>query len=431
MVASQGTSSLDFGTAKDWMSTRLPEALRLGITPDQLISEAAPLQSQAASADAVPNSSSAFSRGSSEVSDRSSRDRSGQVEDESPASSKPEAPEEQQQAESLLEEEVADTEVAAADTAAYDLDSDLLDELAEDVLGKPGASPEDAAAAQLTSTVSAIQQELEGAEALTSGAPDGRCESVEADGLSVLDASASPSAELGVQAEAEVGKIPANAPDSASTAEEAASQPEAALPLPDASEVLAAEGPGTVSEQGDQEMTETSAGPTADEEDRDADQLPAQHLSEELIDTVTDAAPGNSEGTTAEEQRDETDVQSLSADTETETRSAAASQMLDTVSPSEQLELEDSKAMAPGSISASPSAPSDVPAEPQDTESADDGLTDNHQQYLVGPEPADDRSANLLNGTAETPSGEPLKEERVNLAKDQQELAALRVEVGH
>ena len=430
MVASQGTSSLDFGTAKDWMSTRLPEVMRLGITPNQLAAEAAPLQSQAASAD----SSSAFSRGLSEASNRPSWDRSGQVEDDEPASSKPGAPEDQQQAELLLEEDLEDTEAAAADSAAYELDSDLLDELVEDVLGQPGASPEEVAAAQLTST--AVQQELDGAEALTTEAPDGRDESSEAECLSVLDNSASPPAEHDVDAQAEVAQIPADMPDSTSIAKEAASASEAALQVPDTNEASAAEGPEKVLVQGDEGALGPSAGQIADEQDREADQLPTQHSSEELVSNAKDPAPGISEGTAEVEGRHEIDVPSLSAATETQTSSAAAQQMHDTVIPSEQLEQasdEDSEAVAPGSVSAGRSAPPDVP-EPQDTESVDDGLTDNHQHAPVEPDaadPIDDRSATLLNGSAEAQSGDSLKEGQASLAKDQQELAALRVEVGH
>ena len=433
MVASQGTSSLDFGTAKDWMSTRLPEAMRLGITPNQLVPEAATLQSQAASADAAADSSSAFGRGSSEASDRSSRDR------EEPASSKPEAPEDQQQGEPLLEEELADTEGAPAESMAYHLDSDLLDELVEDVLGQPGASPGDDAAAQLTSPVSAVQQELDGAEGLTSEVPDGRGESSEAESLGDLDASASHPAELGVQAKTEIGEIPASAPDSAPTAKEAAaaSASEADLQLPDGGEVSAAEGPETELAQGDQGSMGSSAGQTADEQDREADQLPAQHSSEEMVGTARDAAPGSSEGISEVEVGHETDVPLLSAVSETETSLAAAPQVRDTSIPSEQLEHgsnEDSENKAPGSIPASRSAPPVVPSQPPDIKSADSQLTDNHQQSVVQPviaEPTDDRSADLLNGSAEAPPGEALKEGQAALAKDQQELAALRVEVGH
>lgn len=75
-----------------------------------------------------------------------------------------------------------------------------------------------------------------------------------------------------------------------------------------------------------------------------------------------------------------------------------------------------------------------MPSQPPDIKSADSQLTDNHQQSVVQPviaEPTDDRSADLLNGSAEAPPGEALKEGQAALAKDQQELAALRVEVGH
>lgn len=440
MVASQGTSSLDFGTAKDWMSTRLPEAMRLGITPDQLVSEAAPLQSQAASADAASDSTSALSRGSSEAADRSSRDISCLTEDEEPASSKSKAIEDQQGTEPQLEEGLADTEVAPAESVAYHLDSDLLDELAEDVLGQPGASPEDAAPAQPTSTVSAVQQELDGAETLTSVIPDGRDESTEAERLSGLDASdTSPLAEHGQQADREVAEIPADAPESASTIKEAASASaaEAALQVPDNSEVSAAEGSDTVPAQEDQRMVGSSAGQAADEQDREADQLPAQHSSQDIAGKAPDTAPGNSEGMGGDQIRPETDVPSLSAVTESETSSAAAPQVHDAITPSEQLGQvsdEDSSAMAPGSVSASHSAPPDVPPASQDTMPADDELTGNHQQDLVVPdtaEPTDDRSADLLNGSAEAQSGDPHKEGQAALAKDQQELAALRVEVGH
>ena len=63
-----------------------------------------------------------------------------------------EAPEAEPQAEPLIEEEQADTEGAAAEvTWPFRLDSDnLLDELAEGVLGQPEvSSPGDDAAAQL------------------------------------------------------------------------------------------------------------------------------------------------------------------------------------------------------------------------------------------------------------------------------------------
>ncbi len=67
-MASQGTSSLDFGNAKDWMATRLPEAVRLGITADQLITETAPSDPAAQPA---ADSSNNWRRASSRVADLS------------------------------------------------------------------------------------------------------------------------------------------------------------------------------------------------------------------------------------------------------------------------------------------------------------------------------------------------------------------------
>lgn len=67
-MASQGTSSLDFGNAKDWMATRLPEAVRLGITADQLVTESAPSDR---AAETAVDSSNAWRRASSRMADLS------------------------------------------------------------------------------------------------------------------------------------------------------------------------------------------------------------------------------------------------------------------------------------------------------------------------------------------------------------------------
>ena len=422
-MASQGTSSLDYGTAKDWMSTRLPEAMRLGITPDQLVSGAAPLRSQPASADG----SNAFSGGSLEAANRPGWGRAGKVEDEEHASSRSEAPEAQRQAEPVVETEPADTEEAAADVMAFHLDNDLLDELAEDVLGQPDASPDDAAAVQLTSMMSGVQQELDAAEAVTDAAPVSRA------GSNTLESPNVP-AELGMQAETEFGKTSASPEQSVliDGGEDAAAGPEAAGPLPEGSEVLAAGGAELVSVQGDQEPS--SAGLTLDEQDAEPAQFPAQLLSDEVIDSAVDAAAGASDSCSEDQIADKTDLPAKPVVTETHLGSALTPEMQDTIVPSEQLENamdENSEAMASGTTSPSHPTPPDAPLEPQGTESAGNGLSDDHRipADTADAEPSRHRSAVVFNGLAEAQSAEAFSEGQPTLAEDQQELAALRDEV--
>lgn len=344
--------------------------------------------------------------------------------DEEHASIEPEAAEAQHQAEPLVEQELAATEVAS-EAKAFHLDTDLLDELAEGVLGPP----EDPAAAQLTSTASAIQQGLYVAEALTHVTDVRRGESSTAGSYGVLDTSASPLAGLGVQTETGVGEMAPSATEPALTSREgaAAAKPEAASPMPNTSKVSAAEAPQTLPAQGDQGMVVSSAGPRSDEQDREADELLTQLLSEE---GATEAATETSDGFEGLQIADESGLPS--AVMETQTGSGYAPEMQDTTIPSEQLEsiIEDtSKAVASGSTSPSHSAPTEAALEPHGVESATNSLSETYQVPYNFAAPLGHRSADVINGSAVAQSGEPLSLEQPTLAQDQQELAALRVEV--
>ena len=156
IVASQGTSSLDFGTAKDWMASRLPEAVRLGITADQLSPE--PSASLAPAPEAEASTSSTAGSDLSGV--------AGAV-DEADVGSKQAAAEQAQSpfnAQGPMPQSEQDDEAdwLAAGLAASRLDTDLLDELVESVLGEPDAPAEQAAAEQLLSMEADIHDKLDG-----------------------------------------------------------------------------------------------------------------------------------------------------------------------------------------------------------------------------------------------------------------------------
>lgn len=156
IVGSQGTSSLDYGTAAAWMSTRLPEAVRLGFTPTKPASGASPFPlSTIADTDAgiMGASSPATTSAAEEMAGKIY----GMADEPMQIVIEPAQPLEQQQEEAAA---------LLAGRTSIRLDTDLLDELTEDVLGQPEQSLEDAVAAQLLSMEATIQEELDGAKLL-------------------------------------------------------------------------------------------------------------------------------------------------------------------------------------------------------------------------------------------------------------------------
>ena len=164
IVASQGTSSLDFGTAKDWMASRLPEAARLGITADQLIPEPTAFLAPAPEAEA-----SISSTAGSDLSGVAGAVDEADVGSMQAAAEQPQwptnAPTPMPQGE---EDDEADW--LAAGLAASRLDTDLLDELVESVLGEPDAPAEQAAAEQLLNMEADVHDRLDGVSAEASEA---------------------------------------------------------------------------------------------------------------------------------------------------------------------------------------------------------------------------------------------------------------------
>ena len=408
------------------MSTRLPEAMRLGITPDQLVSEADPLPSKVPSAVGATNSSTALRRGSSASAEISGQRRAGKMADEQHASAESEALKAEPQAQLLEEEYQAGIEAAAAEARAIQLDDDLLDELAEDVLGQPEVPPEDAAAAELMNTFSDIQQELDGAKGLAGASPGGRDEGSTLEDLGVSDATAAPLA--GTQVEKDAGKVKSAASSElgALTAgtREAAASPKAAAPLPDRSEIAGAAASHAVSAQGDKEVTSSAPGWTLAEEDREADQFTAQHLPYKVHDGEDKAVS-------------KTDAQPIPAVAETETETGSAAETPDTNISADQLERTIdmiSESVASGSVSTSPSASPDASEEASvesiGTESASDKLSDNDEAPADTAEAVSHQSTELVEGSAEEDSAEASSLGQPESLKSQQELAALRAEVG-
>ena len=188
VVASHGSSSLDFGTAKDWMSTRLPEVASLGITPDQLV-----LQADLSSSTAAPQAAAAVSptsRVPSSAADGVESRVEGAAGAQELAESQLGSAEDQIAAGADAEMEEFDAQAAAAaERASYLLDEDLVDELAEGVLGAPEPSPESAAAAQLMAMEAAVQERLDGGDHVAAdSAASGAADSVLASGRGELDA---------------------------------------------------------------------------------------------------------------------------------------------------------------------------------------------------------------------------------------------------
>lgn len=183
VVASHGSSSLDFGTAKDWMSTRLPEVVRLGITPDQLVAQA-----DLSSSTAAPRAAAAVSPISRVPS--SAADGEGAAGTQELADSQPDSAEDQIAAVTDAEMEESDAQAAAAaERASYLLDEDLVDELAEGVLGAPDGSPESAAAAQLMGMEASVQERLDGSDHVAAdSAASSAADSAPASGRGELDA---------------------------------------------------------------------------------------------------------------------------------------------------------------------------------------------------------------------------------------------------
>ena len=161
VVASQGTSSLDFGTAKDWMALRLPEAARLGmgVTADQLVPE--PSASLAQAPEAETSTSSTAGSNLSGVAGTVAEAVEGSMQ---AAGTQPQPPPNAEVSEPQGKEDDEADWLAAA-LAASRLDTDLLDELVESVLGQPDASADQAAAEQLLSMEADIQDRLDGVSA--------------------------------------------------------------------------------------------------------------------------------------------------------------------------------------------------------------------------------------------------------------------------
>ena len=170
------------------MSTRLPEVARLGITPDQLVSQA-----DLSSSTAAPQAAAAvspISRVPSSAADGVESRFEGAAGTQELADSQPDSAEDQIAAVADAEMEESDAQAAAAaERASYLLDEDLVDELAEGVLGAPDGSPKSAAAAQLMAMEAAVQERLDGSDHVAAdSAPSGAADSALASGRGELDA---------------------------------------------------------------------------------------------------------------------------------------------------------------------------------------------------------------------------------------------------
>ena len=296
-MASQGTSSLDFGTAKDWMASRLPEAVRLGITADQLSPE--PSASLAPALEAEPSTSSTARSNLSGVAGAVDEADVGSMQ---PAAEQPQLPFHAQAFEPQGEQN-DEAEWLAAGLAASRLDTDLLDELVESVLGEPDApaeqaAAEQAAAEQLLSMEADTHDRLDGvlaevSEAAVMAPEDEQLgDSAEA-GTSATVRSSSVDEDQVLQSSAAAAEAPAEAYE-----EQTASVPDISLPeapLHSLNTVLEAADSGAATVA--QETSMTAAMPDKGSE---FDELLVKAASEELTAEALEADLDTSEGSRQE-----------------------------------------------------------------------------------------------------------------------------------
>ena len=291
IVASQGTSSLDFGTAKDWMASRLPEAVRLGITADQLSPEP--------SASLAPAPEAEVRTGTTAGSDLS---RVAGAVDEADVGSMQAAAEQPQspanaQAPMPQGEEDDEADWLAAGLAASRLDTDLLDELVESVLGEPDAPAEQAAAEQLLNMEADIHDRLNGVLA----------EASEAAVMATEDQHLGVSAKAGTSATVRSGSVgekqvlrssAAAADDLAEgDAQQTASVPDILLPEePLLSIDTVLEAADSVAATAAQETGMTAALPSEADQGSEFDELLVKAASEELTAEALEAGLAPSEG---------------------------------------------------------------------------------------------------------------------------------------
>ena len=291
VVASQGTSSLDFGTAKDWMASRLPEAVRLGITADQLSPE--PSASLAPAPEAEASISSTAGSDPSGVAGSVIEDGMGSMQ---AASAQLQSPPSAQASEPQGEQD-DEADWLAAGLAASRLDTELLDELVESVLGQPDAPAEQAAAEQLLSMEADIHDRLDGvpAEAAKAAvvAPEDKLLRDSA------NASETPELRSNNADEAQVRRSSAAAADviAGGVAEETASVP--GIPLPEEpllSIDTVLEAADSVAATAAHETSMAAAMPSKTDKGSDSDELLVKAASGELNAEALEAGLDPSEG---------------------------------------------------------------------------------------------------------------------------------------
>ena len=281
-MASQGTSSLDFGTAKDWMASRLPEAVRLGITADQLSPEPSASLAPTPEAEAIASSTAGSDlSGVAGAVDEADMGSMQAAAEQLRAPFHAQAPEPQG-------EQDDEADWLAAGLAASRLDTDLLDELVESVLGEPDAPAEQAAAEQLLNMEADIHDRLDGvsAEAAVTASED-----------QLLGASAKAGTSTARSGSVGEDQVLRSSAAAGGDAQQTASVPD--IPLPEEpllSIDTVLEAADSVAATAAQDIGMTAASPSEADQGSEFDELLVKAASEELTAEALEAGLAPSEG---------------------------------------------------------------------------------------------------------------------------------------